>query len=92
VAKRKRKMTRNKMSLKEVYQRERLNVFSDQWKWVKEMNQDTLFMELLKSENRVYYNIVKSTWDRVSYSSAPIVKLNLRTACEKYAEYKEILK
>jgi asparagine synthetase A len=80
------------MSLKEVFQRELLDVYSEQWKWVKVMNQDQLFMELLKAENRVYYNIVKSTWDRLSYSSAPIVKLNLHAACEKYLEYKEILK
>ena len=76
---------------KKVYPRVILDPQTEQFQWVRKMVQDQLFMKLLESENRIYYNIVKSTWDNMSYSSAPIVKRNLQTACVKYKVYNNIL-
>lgn len=84
---RKRKPTKQK----KVYPRIPLEQKTDQYKWVGNMVKDQMFMKLLENENRAYYNIVKSTWKNMSYSSAPIVRRNLKASCEKYREYDGIV-
>jgi len=83
---------KRKKRIGKTYPRMSLDKGTEQYTWIDDMYHDKLFMKLLESDNRIYYNIVKNARENLDYSSAPIVRRNLHAACAKYKEYNEILK
>jgi len=82
--KKKRKSTKPKMR----YGRWDLN--PEQSKFLNIIYNDKLFLDTVLT-NKIYLNTLNNAVERGSYSSAPIVRGNLKRVCEEYVIWNDII-